>query len=79
MLELERKTRKMCRFEIWKGCRFSAEECRFVHLTLLPLAAKSNIRQLAWLAANHWEEGGLAKFYTPQEERMLLPYRTSNL
>ncbi|KAL4463549.1 hypothetical protein ABPG72_010891 [Tetrahymena utriculariae] len=71
-IDIGRKIWSMCKFDAsMNGCRFSSQDCRFIHLDMIDQAVLSDSKKLAKLAVSNWDQAKLNSKYQPSDKDLL--------
>ncbi|KAL4478228.1 hypothetical protein ABPG72_016540 [Tetrahymena utriculariae] len=71
-IDIGRKIWSMCKFDAsMNGCRFSSQDCRFIHLDMIDQAVLSDSKKLAKLAISNWDQAKLNNKYQPSDKDLL--------
>ncbi|KAL4494406.1 hypothetical protein ABPG72_019816 [Tetrahymena utriculariae] len=78
-IDIGRKIWSMCKFDSsLNGCRFSSQDCRFIHLDMIDQAVLSDSKKLAKLAIIHWDHAKLNSKYQPTDKDLLNAWANSD-
>ncbi|KAL4463838.1 hypothetical protein ABPG74_005775 [Tetrahymena malaccensis] len=78
-IDIGRKIWSMCKFDAsMNGCRFSSQDCRFIHLDMIDQAVLSDSKKLAKLAVSNWDQAKLYSKYQPSDKDLLNTWANSD-